>query len=72
MSTTHAGRVVRDPNVTPLIDVMLVLLIIFMIVTPMIESGIAVELPTAEHLDPEQRELPLTISIEAGGEIHFR
>jgi biopolymer transport protein TolR len=40
-----------DINVTPLVDVVLVLLIIFMVVTPMIASGVAVDLPkTAHHL----------------------
>lgn len=38
-----------DINVTPLVDVVLVLLIIFMVVTPMIASGVAVDLPRTEH-----------------------
>ncbi len=38
-------------NVTPLVDVVLVLLIIFMVVTPMIASGVAVDLPTTVHHD---------------------
>lgn len=44
------GNVKGDINVTPLVDVVLVLLIIFMVVTPMIASGVAVDLPkTANH-----------------------
>jgi biopolymer transport protein ExbD len=38
-----------DINVTPLVDVVLVLLIIFMVVTPMIASGVAVDLPRTQH-----------------------
>jgi biopolymer transport protein TolR len=47
----HAkGKLNADINVTPLVDVVLVLLIIFMVVTPMIASGVAVDLPrTANH-----------------------
>ena len=40
-----------DINVTPLVDVCLVLLIIFMVVTPMLQSGIAVQLPTTDNPD---------------------
>ncbi|MCG5053947.1 MAG: biopolymer transporter ExbD [Myxococcales bacterium] len=44
------GQVKADINVTPLVDVVLVLLIIFMVVTPMIVSGVAVDLPkTTAH-----------------------
>jgi biopolymer transport protein ExbD len=44
------GAVKADINVTPLVDVVLVLLIIFMVVTPMITSGVQVDLPrTANH-----------------------
>ena len=42
------GDVKADINVTPLVDVVLVLLIIFMVVTPMIASGVAVDLPKTE------------------------
>src|SRR3954471_19123371 len=44
------GQVKGDINVTPLVDVVLVLLIIFMVVTPLIASGVTVDLPrTANH-----------------------
>jgi biopolymer transport protein TolR len=43
------GDVKSDINVTPLVDVVLVLLIIFMVVTPMIASGVAVDLPRTQH-----------------------
>ncbi|MEM9292430.1 MAG: ExbD/TolR family protein [Acidobacteriota bacterium] len=55
-------------NVTPLVDVMLVLLIIFMIAAPMLHQGIEVALPqaTAEPL-PMRTDDPLVLSIDAGG-----
>jgi biopolymer transport protein TolR len=50
----HPGDTARpsvrsDINVTPLVDVVLVLLIIFMVVTPLIASGVAVDLPRTRH-----------------------
>lgn len=45
----RAPDVKADINVTPLVDVVLVLLIIFMVVTPMIASGVAVDLPRTAH-----------------------
>src|SRR5881275_2878862 len=43
-----------DINVTPLVDVVLVLLIIFMVVTPMLHRGVHIGLPTTEHHDKKQ------------------
>jgi biopolymer transport protein ExbD len=53
-STGSAGpsSVKADINVTPMIDVMLVLLIIFMIVTPLIAAGFKATLPKGKNLDP--------------------
>lgn len=57
-------------NVIPYIDVTLVLLIIFMVTAPMLQTGVDVDLPQAEAkmIDPKQ-ELPLIISINATGEL---
>jgi len=53
-SVERAGRtsVKSEPNVIPMIDIMLVLLIIFMIVTPLIASGFKATMPLGQHLDP--------------------
>src|ERR1700716_1036790 len=55
----HAGIIKPAPNkseinVTPLVDVVLVLLIIFMVVTPMLHRGVKIDLPTAAHHNKEQ------------------
>ena len=44
-----------DINVTPLVDVCLVLLIIFMVVTPMLQQGVDVQLPQAPHAEKKAR-----------------
>jgi biopolymer transport protein TolR len=55
ISTGEAGKgkVAADINVTPMIDVMLVLLIIFMIVTPLIAAGFQATMPKGKHLDKD-------------------
>ncbi|HTJ81129.1 MAG TPA: biopolymer transporter ExbD, partial [Polyangiaceae bacterium] len=53
-----------DINVTPLVDVVLVLLIIFMVVTPMLQRGKEVDLPKAAKTDEENKQVdPLVLSI---------
>ncbi len=51
-------------NVTPMVDVMLVLLIIFMVATPMMQSGIEVELPKVEAAAIKSPDEPLIITID--------
>lgn len=59
-------------NITPLVDVMLVLLIIFMVTAPMMTQGLEVELPGAEGKSFETAtEDPTTISIAADGTVYF-
>ncbi|HET7433578.1 MAG TPA: biopolymer transporter ExbD [Thermoanaerobaculia bacterium] len=67
---TQAG-LNSDINVTPLVDVCLVLLIIFMVVTPMLQKGVPVNLPVTE--DPEKTpdtEKQLQISVKADGSVY--
>ena len=65
---------VSDINVTPMVDVMLVLLIIFMVVTPMLQKGISVDM--AKVNNPEQmpdadKEDALLVSITRDGKVYF-
>ena len=60
---------VADINVTPLVDVMLVLLIIFMITAPMMSQGVDVDLPETTAKPLAQKEKPITITINRKGEI---
>ena len=59
----NSGSLMSDINVTPLVDVMLVLLIIFMVTAPMMMQGVDVSLPeaTAEPLESEKEHLIITI-----------
>jgi biopolymer transport protein TolR len=57
------GAVKNDINVTPLVDVVLVLLIIFMVITPMLQRGKDVKLPPSRHVDDEQKGDPLVLSM---------
>jgi biopolymer transport protein TolR len=57
-------------NITPMVDVMLVLLIIFMVAAPMLNPGIPVEMPkTAATALPTEQEEPLTITLTADGRV---
>jgi biopolymer transport protein TolR len=62
----EGGAVTSDINVTPMIDVMLVLLIIFMVVTPLMVAYDAT-LPQAMHLVPEPQDDVITLGIDANG-----
>ncbi len=62
------GAVKADINVTPMIDVMLVLLIIFMIVTPLIAAGFKATLPKGKNLDPRpEGENEVVLGIDEAG-----
>ncbi|WP_051132495.1 ExbD/TolR family protein [Thermodesulfatator atlanticus] len=66
--TGNKKGLVADINVTPLVDVMLVLLIIFMITAPLLSTGLEVDLPQTKAGDLKQKE-PLLIVINAKGEV---
>ena len=60
-------------NVTPFVDVMLVLLIIFMVAAPLLTVGVPVELPrTAAEALPTEQEEPLTITLTADGRLQIQ
>ena len=56
-------------NVTPLVDVMLVLLIIFMVTAPLLVAGVPVDLPDAKAQSLPQDQSPIQISLNAAGEL---
>ncbi|WP_120502276.1 protein TolR [Roseovarius sp. EL26] len=64
------SRPMAEINVTPFVDVMLVLLIIFMVAAPLSVVGVPVELPkTAANALPGEQEEPLTVTIAADGQV---
>jgi biopolymer transport protein TolR len=65
MITSGKGRLMSDINVTPFVDVMLVLLIIFMVTAPMMTHGVKVETPQTTHQKMDVDEKALVISIDA-------
>ena len=62
-------RPLAEINVTPLVDVMLVLLIVFMVAAPLLTSGVTVDLPKASAAPISQDSEPVTVSINAEGHI---
>jgi biopolymer transport protein ExbD len=64
-----AGRPNSDINVTPLVDVVLVLLIIFMVVTPLLEKDIDVRVPATEQVETQQEVPPeqIVVGLDADG-----
>lgn len=67
------GTVRSEINVTPLVDVCLVLLIIFMVVTPLIQAGVKVDLPrTAKARPMPEQDEQLTVTVQADGSVWVR
>ena len=73
LSGKGRGRrgLVAEINVTPLVDVMLVLLIIFMVTAPMMTQGVDVDLPATTSKALRQKENPLIVTINKDGEVHL-
>ena len=65
-------RPVADINVTPLVDVMLVLLIVFMVTAPLLTVAVPVDLPKATAQSVKQDKEPLVISIDASGGVYLQ
>ncbi len=66
----NAGRF-SEINVTPLVDVMLVLLVIFMVTAPMMTAGVEVELPDSKAGSVQGNDEPISISIQPGGVVYI-
>lgn len=71
---TKRRKPMAEINVVPYIDVTLVLLIIFMITTPMLQTGVQVDLPQANSAPVEQKDdtPPIVVSIKAQGEYYIK
>ena len=66
------GGVKSDINVTPLVDIMLVLLIIMMIVAPLLQKGVDVKLPTAANtVDKPETQDQTVVAVTADGRLHL-
>jgi biopolymer transport protein TolR len=64
--------VISDINMTPFIDVMLVLLIIFMVSAPMMTVGVAIDLPKSQAAQLQGQVKPVSVTIKADGRIYVQ
>jgi biopolymer transport protein ExbD len=73
MEAGGSGSLKSDINVTPLVDVMLVMLIIFMLVTPMLQKGVAVSLPKARNIEgvSEDENQVVVVALRESGELYI-
>ena len=65
----HRQKVMSEINVTPMVDVMLVLLIIFMVSAPLLTVGVPLDLPQTQAKSLEQDKTPLQLSVDIGGKV---
>ena len=70
-SRSRDRRVLSEINVTPLVDVMLVLLVIFMVTAPMMMQGVEVNLPTTKTAPIKNQEDPLILTVDKKGDIYL-
>jgi len=68
----HHRTAMSDINVTPLVDVMLVLLVIFMVTAPLMTVGIPVDLPKTKAPAINENTEPLTISVDKDGKVYVQ
>jgi biopolymer transport protein TolR len=64
--------IMSEINVTPFVDVMLVLLIVFMVSAPLLTVGVPIDLPQSQAKALEQNNEPLTVSIDVAGKIYLQ
>ncbi len=64
--------VMSEINVTPFVDVMLVLLIVFMVSAPLLTVGVPIDLPQSQAKSLEQNNEPLTISVNVSGQVFLQ
>ena len=69
----HRRRpVMSEINVTPMVDVMLVLLIIFMVSAPLLTVGVPIDLPQTQARSLDQDREPLTVSVDTNGKVFLQ
>lgn len=69
--TEHSDDVMSEINMTPLVDVMLVLLIIFIITMPVVNHAVALNLPQASTQNQKIQPTEIYLSIRADGQLHW-
>jgi len=69
---SRAHRPLAEINVTPFVDVMLVLLVVFMITAPLLSVGVPVDLPRTEAANLTEDVEPLIVSVQADGSLHLQ
>ncbi|WP_225774298.1 ExbD/TolR family protein [Pseudomonas sp. Marseille-Q5115] len=67
-STQDNDEVLSEINVTPLVDVMLVLLVVFIVTAPLLTNSIPINLPKTEAVAPVEQKEPLVVSIDDKGQ----
>ena len=65
-------RPMSEINVTPMVDVMLVLLVIFMVTAPLLTVGVQVDLPTSQASLLKEPDEPLAITVDASGKVYLQ
>jgi biopolymer transport protein ExbD len=68
-STQDSDEVLSEINVTPLVDVMLVLLVVFIVTAPLLTNSIPINLPKTEAVAPAEKKDPLVVSIDGKGKL---
>jgi biopolymer transport protein TolR len=68
----HRRSVMSEINVTPMVDVMLVLLIIFMVSAPLLTVGVPIDLPQTQAKSLDQDREPLTVSLNGDGKVFLQ
>ncbi|MET0344596.1 MAG: biopolymer transporter ExbD [Polyangiales bacterium] len=71
ISTGDSDEVVSDINVTPLVDVMLVLLVVFIVTAPLLTNAVKVQLPSTATVAPLEQKESITVSVDDKGKVYL-
>ena len=71
-SRRRTAHVMSEINVTPMVDVMLVLLIIFMVAAPLLTVGVPIDLPQTQAKSLDQDREPLTVTVNDKGQVYLQ